>query len=373
MKQSIENLTGLFINTLSPSNFIIAKELLEEVLYTEADVRILFIGEYFTSLTKKQRARYVQSIQTFCVQMIDIIDDYSKQIDNTQRKSKPYMKTMAFYQEVQKILLSLLDYIESNYGHEMDSQQRLPEYKRAGFNIFMEQQLAWLQEEKCSQIDESLINLIIHIAGSCQPEIKYAYASVIFWQQVFSSLQDCPELLTKNCLHILISHNFNEVQFVDYLIHYWSEIILGNEDDPSTIIYWMQKMNQIENSYPAQTSGGYQNGVDCKQMILKAIENKIQVIAACESTVRGKIDETIETNLSVSQLGLFLRLQVDANMIRKDNNTALIRQIAALYRTNRVIKISHENLYKKFYTCDPASISILRTYLINMLNLLKTY
>ncbi len=373
MTNSIEILTRLLFTSLTPGAILSAREIKQEALQTAAELQIRFMAQYHASLKKKLRVRFVRSVQAFCVQMADLLEEYGRQLETIPRQAKANQPGLSFYRELQQILLSTLDYLEKHFGHEMDREQGLPRYRQVSFDSYLDQKISWLNGEEPKNIDQGLIQLLSQIPVINKPEIKYTYAFVIFWQTIFSALQTDQPLSTDTWISILISHNFNEAHFVDYLINYWSDAIPEHAGKASAIQYWLQQMYRIENGCYVNSVSGYQTGTHCKQMILNAIENKISALTGMESPDHNRLEETIETNLSVSQLGLFLRLQVDANMIQKENKTALIRQIAAHYRTTRVTQISQDNLYKKFYTCDPASVSILRTYLVNMLNLLKTY
>ncbi len=86
-----------------------------------------------------------------------------------------------------------------------------------------------------------------------------------------------------------------------------------------------------------------------------------------------KSAEQIHTSLSVSQLALFLRLQVDSGILQPDNINQLIKQTGGQYHTGRTHAISPLSLRNKFYENNAAAIAIMQAYLMNMLQLLKKY
>ena len=92
----------------------------------------------------------------------------------------------------------------------------------------------------------------------------------------------------------------------------------------------------------------------------------------CKKQMPG-IKTPIQTTLSVSQLGVFLRLQVDAGLVATDNKTELVKQVAEIHSTTRQSGISADNLRKHFYKPEHAALSIMHTHLLSMLNLLKSY
>lgn len=95
--------------------------------------------------------------------------------------------------------------------------------------------------------------------------------------------------------------------------------------------------------------------------------------ALFDNQAPAKNKEVFETGLSVSQLAIYLRLQVDTGIIKTDNNQRTVNQACRCFKTTRSNSLSPESLYNKFYSPDPAAVSIMRTHLVNMLNQLKKY
>ena len=118
---------------------------------------------------------------------------------------------------------------------------------------------------------------------------------------------------------------------------------------------------------------------DCFQFYQALETDLLSLMAFLEKDCRVITDgaqpanstKPIQTNLNVGQLALFLRLQVEAGIIQTENRQEVIEQTRTYYKTVRSKSLSQESMSKKFYTPDPAAVSILRTYLVNMLNELK--
>ncbi len=118
---------------------------------------------------------------------------------------------------------------------------------------------------------------------------------------------------------------------------------------------------------------------DCFQFYQALEADLLSLMAFLEKDCRVITDgaqpanstKPIQTNLNVGQLALFLRLQVEAGIIQTENRQEVIEQTRTYYKTVRAKSLSQESMSNKFYTPDPAAVSILRTYLVNMLNELK--
>ena len=81
----------------------------------------------------------------------------------------------------------------------------------------------------------------------------------------------------------------------------------------------------------------------------------------------------LNTALSVPQLALLIRLMIDTQVINEKNNTAILKNISAIVRTPKTIAVSSQSLWVNYYTPGPAAKNIVKEYLLNMINLLKTY
>ncbi|QEC67915.1 hypothetical protein FRZ67_11615 [Panacibacter ginsenosidivorans] len=85
-------------------------------------------------------------------------------------------------------------------------------------------------------------------------------------------------------------------------------------------------------------------------------------------------DSILQTNLSVPQLALFMRLLVESGVIAERNNiTQLTSKAAAILQTKKSNCISAESLRIKYYAPEKAAINILKEYVSQMMQLLCRY
>ena len=115
-----------------------------------------------------------------------------------------------------------------------------------------------------------------------------------------------------------------------------------------------------------------------KAMLYRLVKEEIDELSECGSglipvvhTSESLPEKLLQTPLSVAQLGLFIRLLVEGEIIKSENNSMLLRWIAASFKTKRTEVISAESLRIKYYAADQASVNIVREYLLRMMNQLK--
>ena len=83
--------------------------------------------------------------------------------------------------------------------------------------------------------------------------------------------------------------------------------------------------------------------------------------------------QSLKTDLSVKQLGLFIRLLVDVKIVQINNQTELVNHIAALTTTENKEVISAPSLRCHYYTIDEHTKDKMKDWLITTLNQIKKY
>lgn len=372
MTQEIEKLTRLIYGSLSPRNLPFVEQAKQEALQVTAQLQVLFMVQYHASFKKKLQVRYVQAVQSFCVQMANLVQQYRELLLPKKGFPAASKSDTVFYGSLQNGFLQVLDFLTGYFEEEINLSQQVPRCKQTQVSAYFSQQLAELETTAGDIVNKSLIGFLQEYIGSITTAPLCNYGTFIFWQNCFNRLQKEESVGTETWINILVSHNFNDPRFTKWLMGYWKKETVHLSSVSEQAVYWTEKSNWLDKMHPI-TRAMHPALPACVQLLQDAIDIETGILRSETTDPAHLPDKPIETNLSVSQLGLFLRLQVDTNMIRADNKAELIRQVAAQYKTTRVTGISGDNLYKKFYTCDPAAISIMRTYLSDMLNQLKRY
>lgn len=84
-------------------------------------------------------------------------------------------------------------------------------------------------------------------------------------------------------------------------------------------------------------------------------------------------DTKVIFNMSVAQLGCFLKFLVDAEVIKSTNYTELVKLVARGTRTKGTGNISPESLRIKFYNIEESTKNDIKEMIINLLNIIKNH
>ena len=124
------------------------------------------------------------------------------------------------------------------------------------------------------------------------------------------------------------------------------------------------------------------NAPSLKKIMVSNIKEEIDFLKAEEMSEKPRPScpdiseqsrEHVLTSLSVAQLALFVRLLIDVGIIQTKNQSSLLKKIAAVMQTSKTISISEESLRSKFYTPQGPTAIIIKEYLLNMMNKLRSY
>lgn len=332
-----------------------------------------FLEQHATASSKKGQALCVQTTATYCVHLSDLLSKFRQQLQDTGIRGKDLSAHGLFYEGLQKSILGLLELVQNGFGKNLDPGLRMPVCLQETIRPIFREQLARLAQNEETATDQSLTSLLCHQLKMHADNPNLSYGTHDYLQQLLYQLLLLEHNSMEARIKLLIRYNFNDTVWIDQLIHYWAaqRESLGTIEEKTK--FWRNSQLELTRLQTAHDQALHPEQKSCKELLLEAIALEEITHGDLLSESLADKDKPFETTLSVSQLGLFLRLQVDTQILQTSNKNELIRQTASRYRTNRTTQISPENLHKKFYTCDPAAISIMRVHLVNMMNWLKRY
>lgn len=176
---------------------------------------------------------------------------------------------------------------------------------------------------------------------------------------------------TLRAIFTLVAYNFNSARFVQYLV---DRYVAGLPTAGNALEQWKHNLLHVNRIIEVPGYALYINEPSCKHTLTTIMQTEI---AACSFTREGETFMAsrpfMKYGLSVQQLALYLRLQVESGILVCDNITEFLKTICLHSCTTRADGLSAESLLKKYYEKDRASIMILLEYNARMHNLLKSY
>jgi hypothetical protein len=172
------------------------------------------------------------------------------------------------------------------------------------------------------------------------------------------------------CIYLADVQNAQQAIF---MIHALKVALMVSEK--SLHYYNKDATTQFDEDLSNKLATAYDEAIQGVQSLLEFLDDhfsEIPGIPMPEFTRKPfKNTHRVMTNLSVPQLGVFLRLLTETGIIDETNISGITGRAAQLFQTRKAAKISAESLRIKYYAPDKAAIIIMKEYLNNMLQLLR--
>ncbi|MGN6211496.1 hypothetical protein [Parafilimonas sp.] len=203
----------------------------------------------------------------------------------------------------------------------------------------------------------------------------WPYHRWLWWSRFLTALPGMPEADTASLENLLVCLNFNIPGFISRLCVNLQQAIDNSETQEAKIRLVTAELSKY--SLMAATAHTYVPAEKpVKQIMLTLLrQHAFYLSHAPAAGGAGKQQPAcrLSTTLSVPQLALFVRLLTDARIISETNQSALLKNVAAIVSTARTASISPESLRVNYYTPGLAAKNIVKDHLINMINLLRKY
>lgn len=223
------------------------------------------------------------------------------------------------------------------------------------------------------QAEQQLVSIIQTVYNNTTTQPSPSYRQAVYWQKLTDTLRlnhMHPEKDHTKCVYTLLCFNFNHSLFVQYVFSCYMQGVVTAE---TAKMHWQQAFQHINRIIPETGLILLHDEDDCKRTLLKMIRNEINAETfskEAESMLQKNLP--FHYNLTVAQLAIFFRMQIDAGMLQTDNITEMLRYLSTNIVTTRADAIGVKSLYNNFHQPDRAALQIMMEYNNRMRNILKS-
>ncbi len=331
----------------------------QEVLSQAQKLPEQFIRAACMTSSKKELAQLVRSAQLNASMLL-----------NQLHERQP--ATAAWYKTVEDKLTAFLHLLRKKFNSHFDDRQPMPE-------------VLWIpaKEKIRAGLDNLVINseaaeqLVQYLKAEFTMSIKngpLSFAQANYWTYLLEMLNDPPKTddIHAGYIHLLITHNFNSSLFVYYILEHYARNAAIADDATA---HWTNSYCQVNRTHTLPGMQLYPKQVSCKKMLRDAIAAEMSAVqnSPNEDQPVNTGQPIFLTSLTIPQLGVFFRLLVDAGIIIADNKRLLVENLSRIFKTRYQTSPSPDKLRNKFYSFEPAAITIIRAQLVNMLSKLGNH
>lgn len=324
--------------------------------------------------------RYVTIfIQNHQEQLCFLINQLHFYRENLPGQSSPsYLNCLKI---IEQVLTDILKTLQEQFSKYFNFSANVTVISQLESIVFFKGRMEQIQEKEIN-IDSTLLNIALNPVKEFIEKGKktgYSYQKIDYFDTLLHEIESIDNACDNTSISLtnaLISINFNGSWFLKYLINKISEE-LKKEDSLSKNLQVLSSYLKFYNQVNVRPDFALEpNNVSIKALIISWIYEEIDYL---EKEIRikefikqlGECSEAgikIQTGLSVAQLGFFLKLLVDCDVIKNPKQTDVIRFFSQNISTKQTETVSLSSLSSKYYNHEENNKIVVKEYLIRMIN-----
>jgi hypothetical protein len=382
----LEILDDLVVNNLNSgcSGSLFTKENLEQwqgIARTQQEIIKKKLVCVAFSLNKEKKIRcYIQNHQSrLCYLTDSLVNHYMQDTKNGIREEEEYFKTIEI---VFEILLDLMQFLSSQFGEYFNFNEKATvSLKLEKFYLFRERitNLGNLVPDRNSELLRICLSPVNEFLDG-KTDSQITFRELIYFDTLLKEIETIAQSgkpFEDSLKFTLICLNFNSFQFFRYLTNE-IEIALKQDESHSAKVnrlsWYLKNYNQIiekpdlffktrQASIKTQINNWIIEEIGYLEKSLQ-LAKASTVITSCYTSP----DFKIHTELSVAQIGYFIRLLFDTGVLQNKNHSDVIKFISNNTKTRQVEIISPESLRTKFYNIEEGTRKTVKEIIIRILN-----
>lgn len=381
--------SALFLLARQVYQFMQPSELIQETeaatrarkaaLDMAAHLEIDFLEQYGQTAKPKAQRALIHATQLGSVHLADQLENYISMVRQYPLPPDVKENCTGYYRSLQEPLLGLLRFLQLHFQQDWNADQKIPDCQlpqvKAFFRNAVDIVTGYSATEtplQCIQVLTGLLN--DQLLDETTRVIRYG--SYAYWQKITTALLAKEKRELSSCIEILVLYNCNHHTLVHALMNDCRKEVRQLTTLPEQRMQWEEYLQLIKGIHPLPAHALVAGGIGCRQLLQEMIQEEIKQELAGEEPndmQEGSFlqPKPFQTNLSVSQLAGMVRLLVEADILCCTNQTVLLSNISRNFTTRRQQHISAESLRQKYYQPDSATVSMLKTHLMNMMRRLK--
>lgn len=382
---------GELINTINLGNYTPATW--QAPLSEDKNVKICLLQHIATAKKKSHMSACINATHIGCINLSHALSLYIGTVKALPEINDLHRQVLQNYFQLQNKVHEIICFIEENFTSHCNLLSQGTVHLRSCSLGSL-----GLRFQKCKQIlrahshDTVLLNIALSSAEKFFSEntlttsnyIRFLYFKEYVWhlEKISVSLSK-EEGVSRQLIQVLLLLNYNRFSFINYLMKNLKEKVNKIDSPYEKIRQWHIYLRDFKQLQHLPRYALFVNAPSLKKIIVRNIKEEINFLKSKEkikgtavpscANILQPTEEPLLTSLSVAQLALFVRLLVDVGIIETKNQLSLLKKIAAVMRTRKTVSISDESLRSKFYAPQTTAAIIIKEYLLNMMNKLRSY
>lgn len=319
--------------------------------------RILIAYKKETLIQNDERLlfRFFSLHQQGLIQLLDRL--YAVQEDYFSIAKKPVVLN-----EFRVVFLELVTEIEQQHSKYFNMGLTVPRHVSNAFREEVCKEMSIVNDTlKTGDIEDGLKELVTDIIETASKPGEMTFARLGFYK-TFARMQQQirwydreNKTLDDTIRSLMITLNFNSVQFINYFTNYLTRLFDQCETVSDQILMAAFQLKRIQQSAPIQNIAWEFGMPDVKTQIVEWLSYELDYLHTKAETVTSDKTSSVSKDFkfkldsSVSQLSYVIRILLETGIIQNGNTSELIRFITKFVSTKKSEAISFDSFRLKFY------------------------
>ena len=360
--------------------------ILHEALEETEKLKALLVEEVFSFTKEKEIEVYIKNYQISLTHLLDRL--YGQE----QHLKDPGEDSTRFYQNLFKLIQTLLSFIEERFSKYFDKDGKVPDVYLAltREEIHNKLDVLFLLIQEVSPEDFISGQIIQRIADfSESPRTSsLTYRDIMFYKELVKELEDLDQWgkgksMYSGIQQMLIYLNYNDKEFINAMVNRLTKELHGIDDLNDKIdrlLIYSKEMNQLQLK---PDSGFLPRHPSVKNQLsnwfaeeLAYLERKLR---GFQTTIPTSLQDPKSTNskiichLPVDQISIFFRAATDIQIITSPSQKALFDKIAPWLSTPHRLELSAESMRSKSYSPEKRDQEALKDILMKLFRQVGKY
>jgi hypothetical protein len=360
--------------------------ILRETLLETDRIRSAFVVQAFKFTKEKEIELFIQNYQGALTHLLDLL--YGQQ----QALLQPSLTQVAFYESFYQPILGLLSFVEERFSKYFDKHVPAPA-------IY----LALTQEEIKDKLDAlsallstyggdpvlsaKIMNAVLAFVNN-PPQGTITFMDLMYRKDLIKELEDISNWSKKNNLYsgltqLLIYLNYNDKEFINYIINQFSQEMNGQEDANDKIdqlLLYSKVLNQLQCKPDSALHGKHPS---VKMQLNNWISEELYYLEKKLGLLPGPVPagtapvptarQKVMCRASVDQLGVFFRAASDIELITSPSQRAMFEQITPFLSTPHKKGLSADSMRSKSYSPEKKDVEAVKDLLMQLYKKITQY
>lgn len=383
LQYELEILDDLILDELNPesSNHYASKEQLEKWISTSKSQKQIIqkriICTVFALNSDKKARKYIQNHQQRISSLINSVTGY---LSTPNIENSPQLFNSINI--VRNNLIEILEFLSTQYRNYFDFEAEITiEFRQRSAKLFQNRIENIFQKDigKYSTLIDIALKPVFEFVKNVT-DVLISYQNINYYDILLNEIEKVvfnPVPYGKCLKFSMICINYNSFRFFSYLTGEIKTDLTYAKTHSSQIELlskYLKRYNQIH-TYSDLALHTKQKSIkeQISVWIIEEIEllEKIQCNKPSGETHADKAIESdfkFLTDMSVAQLGLFLKIAFEVGIVKNHNQRDVIGFMANHTKTKQADTISPESLRTRFYNIEDSTRQAVKEYVIKMLN-----